>query len=419
MSKFKKLLLSILLFPIMPVFAAELTGNVVASSGTPELIKTHYDKTALRAEEPYQILEQFAVKSRNIPRNTGESVEWWKTLPLDVTVAELTYEGTSPSADTLHFQKVTATVGTHGKVLAISEYLGMVAIDPEISSKAKTLGIHRGMYIDRMYWECLAKNLYPMRVTTDSAYEVADIVETSGTNATNAVFASSAGITNGTVGVLVMTGGKDKGMGGYATYASSGTLFTISATRPSYILNEAPVITDTFKFASSTGLTSSYPLTCAALAKTIPILRSNHALPFGDGSFVGVLSPFTEYDVRNDSNWINADQYAGSKKLFNGEIGSWAGLRFVSNSVPWRSTAGTMGTYVASGAVFHTPVFGQECYAGVRIQGVQDQLIIHDKTQVADALELYSTIGWKARLAVKVLNACWGVQVLSGATSIS
>jgi len=149
------------------------------------------------------------------------------------------------------------------------------------------------------------------------------------------------------------------------------------------------------------------------------ILLSNHALAKEDGYFVGVLSPFTAYDIRNDTNWINADLYSGEKKLYNGEVGSWGGVRFVMCTLPWRSTAGTMGTYAAGGAVFHTPIFGQECYAGVRIQGVQDQLIFHNKKETGDPLEMFSTAGWKAHVCMKVLNAVWGVQILSGATAIS
>ena len=413
MSKWKQFLLRILLLPVFPIFM-DMVGNI--STNTTELVNTYYDKVALKAEKPYCILEQFALKSKDIPKYSGATVQWWRTIPLDVTVAELT-EGISPDPDTLQFQNVTATVGIHGKVLAVSEFAGLISIDPELSTKSASLGIHRGKYIDRMYWEALVKNLYPMRVDGSATYELAGADDASGTSTT--VLINDATVTDVYEGgVCVITSGNNKGMGGYCA-AHVATEITLSTTKPSYALNEACASGDTFKVANSTGLTATDELTCAAVAKSMVVLLNNHALAKEDGYFIGVLSPSTQYDIRNDTNWINADLYSGVKKLYNGEVGSWGGVRFVMDTIPWRSTAGTMGTYVASGAVFHTPIFGQECYAGVRIQGVQDQLIFHSKKETGDPLEMFSTAGWKAHVCMKVLNGVWGVQILSGATAIS
>jgi len=396
-----------------------LTGNI--TTDTTELVNTYYDKVALKAEKPYVILDQFAVKSKNIPKYAGTAVQWWKTIPLDVSVSALT-EGSSPAATDLEFQNVTATVVIHCKVVAVSEFLGLTAIDPELKSKAETLGIHRGKYVDQMYWEVLAQNLYPMRIDADSTYEQAGVVDVSASNSTSIFIDDTltqvADAWNG--GVAVLTSGNNKGMGGYISdFEATNNMVTISSTAPSYILNEAPATDDLYKIATSTGITAADPLTCAGVAKAVTVLMSNHAQPMADGYYVGVLSPFTQYDIRNDSAWVNADHYAGSKKPYNGEIGEWNGIRFVLDTFPWRSTAGTMGTYVASGAVFHTPIFGQECYAGVGIQGVNSHLIFHNKKQTGDNLEMYSTAGWKAHLVCKVLNATWGIQIISGATSIS
>ena len=413
-NKWKQFLLRILLLPVFPIWM-DMDGNI--STNTTELVNVYYDKVALKAEKPYCILEQFAIKSKDIPKYSGATVEWWKTIPIDVEIAELT-EGISPDPDTLQFQNVTATVGIHGKVLAVSEFAGLISIDPELSTKSASLGIHRGKYIDRMYWEALVKNLYPMRIDGDATYELAGAEDNIGTPTT-------ALVTDDTItdvydgGVFVVTSGNNKGMGGYMLENGGDNSLVPSATKPSYILNEACAVGDTFKAANSTGITAADELTCAAIAKAMVILLSNHALAKEDGYFIGVLSPFTQYDIRNDTNWVNADLYSGVKKLYNGEVGSWGGVRFVMDTLPWRSTAGTMGTFAQAGAVFPTPIFGQECYAGVRIQGVQDQLIFHNKKETGDPLEMFSTAGWKAHVCMKVLNAVWGVQILSGATAIS
>lgn len=395
-----------------------MTGNITTDST--ELIQTYFRKLALKAEKPFVILDQFAVKSEDIPKYEGYTIKWWKPLPIPVSATNLggLTEGISPSAVDLQFQNVTATVKGYGHVVAVSEFLGFTSIDPELKSKVESLGIHRGKVVDRLHWTTLAQNLYPMRVDADSTYEFAGADDASGTSSTVLINdATQASATTYDGAVVVVTSGNNKGMGGYCP-DNAATEITISTTVPSYALNEACASGDTFKIANSTAITAADPLTCAAVDKAVTMLNTFHTLPF-DGYFVGVLSPFTQYDIRNDSAWVNADQYAGSKKLYNGEVGEWGGVRFVLDTLPWRSAAGTMGTYSATGAVFHTPIFGQQCYGKVGITGVQDEIIIHNKKQTGDNLEMFSTAGWKAYLVSKVLNATWGVQIIHGATSIS
>lgn len=421
MIKFiNRFLRNCLLFPLVLMGVLRFTGNI--STDTTELVPVFYDKTALKAEKPFVILDQFATKSKDIPKYNGCEVYWWKRIPITVTVTYtgLTTEGTSPAAVDLEFQRVKAKVYQHGHVVKVSEFLEMIAIDPELRSRAESLGEHRGKYIDMMYWEMMAKNFYPMRIDADSTYEAASAQDTVGGNESTAIVACGTTLTAQAAanGVIAITSGNNKGMGGYISTYSDPDI-TISSTAPSYILNEACGTGDTFKVANSTTITAADPLTCAGAAKAIVILQSNHATPYSDGYYVGVLSPFTQYDIRNDSAWVNADQYAGSKKLYNGEIGEWGGIRWVMDTIPWRSAAGTMGTYSAAEAVFHTPIFGQEAYAGVRIKGAQEQLVITPKDKTGDPLQLYSTMGWKAIFTAKSLNATWGVQILSGATSIS
>lgn len=390
-----------------------LTGNI--TTDTTELVKTYYEKKALLAEKPFFILEQFADKSKDIPKYKGATVTWWKRIPMTPATTPLT-EGTSPSAEDLEFQNVSATVAQYGKVVAISDFLGFTAIDPEISSKVESLGENRAQSVNRLYWQEIVKRAYPMRVDQDSSYEG---VYTADATASTTTFIDDAltqadDYWNG--GVIAFINGTNKGMGGYVTdfVASSDTVTFTPA------VNDAPTATraDQVKLATSTGITAADPLDCAAVDRAVKILRQHHAQTFG-GYYIGVLSPFTQYDIRQDPAWINADEYAGSEKLYNGEIGQWNGVRFVLDTDPWRSAAGTMGTYSASGAVFHTPIFGKEAYAGVRVNGVQDKLIFHSPEQTGDDLEMYSTAGWKICFAVKVLNATWIVQILSGASDIS
>ena len=412
-------------FGLLGIYASETNPNLKSTAG--ELVNIFYDKTALKEGLPFNMLEQFAIKSRNIPQGAGDEIDWWKVIPIPVAddYGVLT-EGQSPAATKLDFQRVKALVKGYGLVVTLSEFLQIISIDPKMASTAQSLGTHRAKTINKMYWGALAQNLYPMRVDGSSTYEFAGKCDAAGSSTTldDASLTQADDFWNG--GVVAITDGNNFGMGGYVTdFVASTDVITLGTTAPSYALNEATAL-ENFKIATSTGLTSANPLTCAALAKAIVILQANLAAPYADGYMASILSPFTQYDVRNDSEWVNADHYAGSKKLYNGEVGSWGGIRFVMDSLPWRSVvaAGSdsatsgLGVYSATGDIFHTPVFGKDCYAGVRFNGVQDKLIKKSKEQTGDPLETYSTMGWKAYLVPKVLHSTFGVQILSGATAI-
>lgn len=419
MIKFlNRFLRNILLFPLVIMgVLSQMVGNT--SGDTTELVPIFYDKTALKYGKPFSILGQFATKSRDIPKGNGSEVFWWKRIPIIVTVTfgGLSTEGVSPGAVDLDFQRIKAKVYQHGHVVRVSEFLEMIAIDPELRSRAESLGEHRAKYINKMYWETIVKGFYPIRIDANSTYEGAGVVVASGNNSATIVVQNTTPVVSAG-GVLVMTSGNNKGMGGYVTTISTDDI-TLDTTQPSYILNEASATGDTFKAANSTTISAANPLTCAGAAKAIVVLQTQFASPFGDGYYRGILSPQTQYDIRNDSAWINADHYAGSKKLFNGEIGEWGGIRWALDSIPWRSEAGTMGTYDVTMPVFHTPIFGVDAYAGVRIKGVQDKLVITPKDKTGDPLQLYSTMGWKAVFTGKVLDHTHGVQILSGATAVA
>ncbi|GAH10261.1 unnamed protein product, partial [marine sediment metagenome] len=127
-------------------------------------------------------------------------------------------------------------------------------------SRADSLGEHRGKYIDMMYWKAIAQNFYPMRIDADSTYEYAGTLDTTGTTTTLDCTGLDQLDDHWIGGVVSITSGNNKGMGGYISdFVSSTDILTITETLPSYALNESST-TETFKIATSTGLTSADPL---------------------------------------------------------------------------------------------------------------------------------------------------------------
>jgi N4-gp56 family major capsid protein len=80
-----------------------------------------------------------------------------------------------------------------------------------------------------------------------------------------------------------------------------------------------------------TSITSSMKLTVTDIKKAVRELKVGLAKPI-NGSYVAIVHPDVVYDLMNDSEWVNASQYAGSTQIFEGEIGKLYGVRFVETT---------------------------------------------------------------------------------------
>ncbi|MBQ7485437.1 MAG: N4-gp56 family major capsid protein [Oscillospiraceae bacterium] len=78
-------------------------------------------------------------------------------------------------------------------------------------------------------------------------------------------------------------------------------------------------------------LTAAHKLTSELVAKAATALKKMNAPTF-DGKYVCIIHPSVAFDLRQDSAWIAAHQYAGSRELFSGEIGELHGVRFVETT---------------------------------------------------------------------------------------
>lgn len=82
-------------------------------------------------------------------------------------------------------------------------------------------------------------------------------------------------------------------------------------------------------------LTSADKISSASIGKVVANLRDDGAIPYEDGMFAGVMDPFAEDDITSDSTFVTAASYGAVKKLYNQEVGSWKGVRWVrTNSYP-------------------------------------------------------------------------------------
>lgn len=124
--------------------------------------------------------------------------------------------------------------------------------------------------------------------------------------------------------------------------------------------------------------------------KAARFLKSQNA-PKIDGSYVAIIHPDIAYDLMRDPEWIEVAKYEGSTKLFEGEIGKLAGVRFVETSEAKTQTSNSL-------TIYNTMVIGANAYGVTELEGGGLKTIIKQlgSAGTADPLDQRSTIGWKA-----------------------
>ena len=113
----------------------------------------------------------------------------------------------------------------------------------------------------------------------------------------------------------------------------------------------------------------------------------------------------------NDSEWIDANQYAGSEKIFNGEIGKMYGVRFVETTMAKIVKPSTLPIYC-------TLVLGENAFGVTSINNGGIETIVKQLGSggTADPLNQRSTVGWKLNKVAKILEESYMVRIESAAS---
>lgn len=79
-------------------------------------------------------------------------------------------------------------------------------------------------------------------------------------------------------------------------------------------------------------LTADCHITLDEIFRAAATLKAKNA-PTIDGKYVAIIHPFTAYDIMSfDDEWIDVNKYSNATKIFEGEIGSIGGVRFVEST---------------------------------------------------------------------------------------
>lgn len=167
--------------------------------------------------------------------------------------------------------------------------------------------------------------------------------------------------------------------------------------------------------AAVSSIASSDTVDGAEIRKAVRTLKLNKARPFEDNHFKAIIPVSCVYDLRGDSEWLDAHRYTDAENIKNGEIGRLHGVKFhETNNEEVEADAGAGNV-----DVYSTFIFGKSAYGIVDIGSTSEPIIYTKKPDASSTdnpLNLFMTVGWKANFVAKVLNSDWLIELKSAST---
>ena len=156
-------------------------------------------------------------------------------------------------------------------------------------------------------------------------------------------------------------------------------------------------------------LDATCQLTSDLIARAATQLKAMNADPIGT-SFVGIIHPYVAYELRRDPDWLDVHKYAQPDEIYNGEIGTLHGVRFVETSEAkiWKGTGCPAGL-----AVFSTLILGAHAYGSTEIEGGGLEHIVKQLGYGDDPLNQRASVGWKAHKTAERLVEQYMVRIES------
>ena len=163
-------------------------------------------------------------------------------------------------------------------------------------------------------------------------------------------------------------------------------------------------------------ITTADVLDVEAIRNAVEVLETNNAPKFYGDYYVCFVHPHQAAYLRRDTDWINAHQYVGTRNIFNGEIGRWEDVIFVT-STHARNGAATAGTpgydadlIAAAGtnpAVYEALMFGDQCLY------IADSLPVELRDNGVEDFGRTHGLAWYSLFGVKMLQDQYAVSILS------
>jgi N4-gp56 family major capsid protein len=157
-------------------------------------------------------------------------------------------------------------------------------------------------------------------------------------------------------------------------------------------------------------VTASDDLTVALVRQQRAALRKASVMPWDSSSYAGIIHPDVAYDLKGetgDGSWTAAAQYSEVSRIWNDEIGLFAGIRFVESPRAKLNADGGSGTVDTYTSYF----FGQEFLA--KAESIPPHMVLGP---VTDKLRRFQPLGWHAYVGWDTLREAALRRVISAST---
>lgn len=148
---------------------------------------------------------------------------------------------------------------------------------------------------------------------------------------------------------------------------------------------------------SRANLTATDTMTIDLIRNASTDLRRMNAPTF-DGYYIAIIHPDIASDVRGTQGFIDVTKYGAPDRVYDGEIGTLEGVRFVeSTEAPiWKGGGGDPSGLAVYGSMF----LANGAYGVTELEGGGLQMIMKQlgSAGTGDPLDQRATIGWKAAL---------------------
>lgn len=390
-------------------------------------IPRYYDRRLLAMAEPIMVHYQLAQKGRSVglASGVGHTVYWTRYLPITkrtTALTETTDGGITPAA--IEDMSVSVQCKLYGHVARIGHYVDLIHIDQAVANRVDLLARNMGESVDYLVMDAIHGGDHAtnrIRIDNDASYTF-EATSDSGSSTTLIVDASISSNTGSTDdywnnGYAICTDETSKAYGEVrliSDYTHSSGTITVG-TAFSVDMDETK-----YRVVASDGLaTTTDNMSTAGVRYAVRELKRKKALKFAGGTFAAILPTDCEHDFMGDTTWVAAKEYSDVTDLYKGEVGKWMGTRFITPSTEgdWREAAATMGTYSETGAIFVVPFFGKEAVGVVDLKAQPQKVYVREWEQLGQYIPLYSSVGWEASLASKVLNGNFAVGLMCSATA--
>ena len=165
--------------------------------------------------------------------------------------------------------------------------------------------------------------------------------------------------------------------------------------------------------SSRSELTAEMKLTVKAIKMAVRALKVQNTAKI-NGHYVAIIHPDCAYDITEDPRFIEVVKYKNPERIFNGEIGTLEGVRFIETTEAKKFTnAGASGI-----DVYSTLLLGENAYATTKIEGGGLETIVKPLGSggTADPLNQRSTVGWKAMKVTEILSQQYMIRIETAST---